>query len=137
MFCTNCGKEISEDSMVCAYCGAPVPGREQAYNGQPGSQQAYNGQTSSQQYNLKPDDSFNLVAGLFTWIWALVKGMWDLCIFDVIVCIVLGFVPILLMIYLIARIVIVGRNANYYYRLKETQGIPMHTAITDPNLRRL
>lgn len=32
MFCGNCGKEIADDSKVCAYCGTPVQSEGQPYN---------------------------------------------------------------------------------------------------------
>ncbi len=213
MFCSKCGKEIPDDSKVCAYCGAQVqvqaegqpynttqpnnqpyntvqpsnqpyhaaspnnqpyngqpnnqpyngqpnnqpyngqPNNRQYYNGQPNNQQYYNGQPNNQQYyngqpnnmmsankSLKPDNKFNLAAAFFTWIWALFKGMWDLALLDFFISF-LFFIPvagqIFAVLYLIFRIAIVGRNANYYYRLKVTMGIPMYKAIMDPNLRRL
>lgn len=164
MFCSECGKEIVNDAKVCSYCGKPVQGSIQQYSSMQSdtNQQNYNNQTSNNQQNygiqqpynnpsynnyernvtFKPDNKFNLVAGLFTWIWALVKGMWDLFLADMLICFICGLLTpagigaILLLIYLIVRIVFVGRNANYYYRLKEMQKIPMYKAIRDPNLRR-
>jgi hypothetical protein len=111
------------------------PYNQPYYNGQ----QYYNGQSGSG-YNLKPDNKYNLVAALFTWLWALFKGMWDLALFDFAVGLVF-LIPVVgwvvSVLYLIFRLAILGRNANYYYRLKVTMGIPMYKAIMDPNLRRL
>lgn len=33
MFCTNCGKEIPNDSRVCGYCGKPIKNPTQTENG--------------------------------------------------------------------------------------------------------
>ncbi len=42
MFCGNCGKEIANDSRVCAYCGTPVQTEGQPYNmAQPNNKQYY------------------------------------------------------------------------------------------------
>lgn len=237
MFCTNCGKEIPNDSRVCGYCGKPIqnpaqtengidtqaqyqnnqqgngqqyqssqpynnsqqnpngqpynnqpyqngqPYNNQQYsNGQPYNNQQYqNGQQynnqqnqNGQQYNnrqyqngqpnynvppmynnpqaqnnmgntaLQPDNKFNLVAGLFTWIWGFINGLWELAVIDIIIDIVnmlLMVIPplglFITIIYLTMRIIIVGRNANYYHRLKVTQNISFLSAIRDPNLRRI
>lgn len=183
MFCSKCGKEIPDDSKVCAYCGAQVqvqaesqpyhttqpnnqqfhaaspnnqpyngqPNSQQYYNGQPNNQQYYNGQPNNQPYggyaniSLKPDNKFNLAAALFIWIWAMFKGMWDIAIADFVLMFVMTFIAIvipvvgviLFLIFLLAQFILFGRNANYYYRLKETQGISTLKALRDPNLRRL
>ena len=135
--------------------GQPIYNNQQYNNGQPiynAPQQYNNGQgcynqQNSNMYSLQPDNKFNIIATLFTWIWALVKGMWDLFLVDLvikIILLILTFIPvanivalILRFIYFCARIVIVGRNANYYYRLKATQKIYMFKAMQDPNLRRI
>ena len=186
MFCSYCGREISNDSVVCGYCGASIQSNApigdgvdnsqeynsqinnnpQYYNGQPNNynQQYYGGQPSygvsptynnmpeanNQQYynnrdiKLKPDNKFNLAAGLFSWIWALFKGLWDMALLVIICDSVFGlliFIPMVgwffWLVYLLTRLFSVGRNANYYYRLKETQRIPFRKAIKDPNLRRI
>ncbi len=198
MFCSQCGKEIANDSKVCSYCGVPVQGTEEAGytqplnsqpyqappngqpyqtppggqpyqvppNGQPyqtppigqpyqaqsygqpyqmapAGQPYYNGQ-SNQGYNLKPDFKYNLAAAFFPGLWALFKGMWDLAIVEIVIgCISVPLAPvagigvIIGIVMTIFNFGILGRNANYYYRLKATMGIPMYKAIADPNLRRL
>lgn len=118
-------------------------------NGQPGynaPQQYNNGQGYNNQQNngvnsFKPDNKYNIVAALFTWIWALVKGMWDLAILDIVISFII-LIPVVgaiiwFIYFWVFRIAFVGRNANYYYRLKETQKISMFKAIQDPNLRKL
>lgn len=159
MFCSECGKEIVNDAKICSYCGKPVQGNNQPYNNvQPNINQQYYSNpannarppygnppyiVNSRNFIFKPDNKFNLVAGLFTWIWSICKGMWDLFLIDFLVHFLFGLlVPfgiglLLWVVYLVARIVFIGRNANYYYRLKETQKIPMYKAIQDPNLRRV
>lgn len=199
MFCSQCGKEIANDSKVCSYCGVPVQGADKAgytqplnsqpyqvppngqqyqtppggqpyqvppngqpyqtppggqpyqmqqynqpyYDGQPNNQQYFNGQLQ-QRYNLKPDYKYNLAAAFLPGLWALVKGMWDLAIVEIVInCISVLLAPvagaglIIGVVMMIFNLGILGRNANYYYRLKATMGIPMYKAITDPNLRRL
>ena len=118
MFCTKCGKEIPNDSKVCGYCGVLVEN------------------DSSQ-----PDDKFNVVAGLFPFPWALIKGMWDFALVIGVIHLLLVAIPVLGWV---ARIVIafvefilVGRNANYYYWLKTTKNISFWKAVRDVGLRRI
>lgn len=158
MFCSECGREIVNDAKVCSYCGKSVQGSSQQYSSMQSdtNQQNYSNQQNygmQQQYNnpsyknydrnvtFKPDNKFNIWAGLFTGIWSLIKGMWDLFFIYVLVHIIcvllvpLGIGSFLWGIFLIVKFIFVGRNANYYYRLKETQKIPMYKAILDSNLR--
>lgn len=127
----------------------PYNSNQQYNNGQPNyntpqqynNGQGFNNQQNNSINNLKPDNKYNLVAALFTWIWALVKGMWDLAILDFLFTFII-LIPIVgaiigFIYFWVFRIAFVGRNANYYYRLKETQKILMFKAIQDPNLRRL
>ncbi len=141
MFCTKCGREPVNGAKVCGYCGMPVQGNSlQNY----GMQQPYNNPSNNnhdRNVTFKPDNKFNIWAGLFTGIWSLIKGMWDLFFIYVLVHIIcallvpLGIGSFLWSIFLVVKFIFVGRNANYYYRLKETQKIPMYKAIRDPDLR--
>lgn len=148
MFCTKCGKEIGDDFNVCPYCGTATPTStastsngtqdNQIYHPRPTANTA---QPNNNGYgNLKPDNKYNLVAGLFPFLWSLVKGMWDLTA----VCLVftiIGLIPVIgqviSLVWFFVSLILIGRNANYYYRLKKTQNIWMHQAIKDPQLRRL
>ena len=141
MFCSGCGKEIVNGAKVCRYCGKPVQGSRQQNNGM---QQQYNNPSNNnhdRNVTFKPDNKFNIWAGFFTGIWSLIKGMWDLFFIYMLVHIIcallvpLGIGSFLWSIFLVVKFIFVGRNANYYYRLKETQKIPMYKAIRDPNLR--
>lgn len=121
--------------------GQPIYNAPQQYNNGLG----YYNQQNNNMYRFKPDNKFNIVAGLFTWIWALVKGMWDLFLIDFLISLVIAFIThhnfgvgsVLDFTYFWARLFFVGRNANYYYRLKATQKISMFKAMQDPNLRRI
>lgn len=140
MFCSYCGKEIPDNLKICGYCGTPVQRNVQNVDNT-GNTQGYSNQQNNSMNYLKPDNKYNLAAALFTWIWALVKGMWDLAILDFLFTFII-LIPIVgaiigFIYFWVFRIAFVGRNANYYYRLKETQKILMYKAIQDPNLRRL
>lgn len=183
MFCTNCGKEIADDSRLCGYCGAPVEtetgmqyqedaGVEQqgrGAQGTPAGQQGCAGQgnfvgqqnfqgvggypqnyVGPQGYNAnaqnryKPDNKFNVWAFLFGGLWFLFHGMWDVFLASIVYGILLLLVnvipvvgQIVSLVMSVACLVIMGRTANYYYRLKDQSNIPTYKAIMDPNLRRL
>lgn len=58
MFCSHCGKEISDDSKVCGYCGTPIDMKRQENSNQQTSQHVYGepetnftGQTGSYETN--------------------------------------------------------------------------------------
>ncbi len=205
MYCSNCGKEISEDYKVCGYCGAPVNvtaptagnsaqfpnnnmqvqnnnmqvsnGTPQYNNGAPqynngipqynngypqynngypqynngyqqynnGYQQYNGGSMYQQNYNTgyDTDRKFNFVAAFFPWIWGMVKGMWDMALISLALSLLgipLAITGVGLVISIpvtIAQFLLFGRNANYYYRLKEERGITFFKAVSDPNLRRI
>jgi len=159
--CSYCGKPVQGNNQPYRNV-QPNPGQQYYSNQADNNPQYYSNPTNNysanymqqpygSQFNndnsrnltFKPDNRFNLVAGLFTWIWALCKGMWDLFLLDFLISFIcgilipLGIVIIPMGIVKLARIIIVGRNANYYYRLKELEKIPMYKAIQDPNLRRI
>lgn len=116
------------------------------YGGQPGynSQPNYAAQPGYNAYNrFKPDSKFNLWAFLFGFLWLLVHGLWDAAAVTLVINIILIAIsatgvgaivagPIGLVVS-----VLIGRNANYYYRLKEQYNIMPFKALRDPNLRRI
>ena len=63
MFCSNCGKEISDDSKVCGFCGIPVGSTQtktsyhqtQTVYGEP--ETAYSGKTDNGQMNAGNQNS--------------------------------------------------------------------------------
>ena len=60
MFCRNCGKELSDEAVVCPHCGVQVgylnAPQGTAYNGQPYNGQPYNGQPYNGQYVPEQND---------------------------------------------------------------------------------
>lgn len=129
MFCGNCGKEIPNDSNVCGYCGSRV----EALTG--------SGRNFVKKPNgYKPDNKFNIWAFLFPPIWALVHGLVDLGLSIFGIAILVGIIPgigiLLELIFMIAVCIFMGRNGNYYYRLKKEQQISALAALKDPDFRR-
>lgn len=138
MFCGNCGKEITNNSNVCGYCGSPVKplngGRKyniiQKNNRGLGEDKVY-----------KPDDKFNIWAFIFSCIWALTHGLWDIALAVFVVGIVMGIIPVIGIIFNLvfgfAVAIFMGRNGNYYYRLKKQHNISTLAALKDSELRRI
>lgn len=145
MFCIKCGKEIGDDFNVCPYCGTATNNgtRNGNHSQQINYQKTANNSSQSNSNNserLKPDEKYNFIAGFFTLFWALFKGMWDL----VLVCfafMIIGLIPVIGQVisltWFAVSLIVIGRTANYYYRLKKTQNIWMYQAIMNPELRRL
>ena len=125
MFCNNCGKEIPNNSNVCGYCGSPV--------------KPLDGTGKNKTY--KPDNRFNIWAFIFSGIWALVHGLWDIALIAFVVGLVMAIILvigiILSFVFGLAFAIFLGRNGNYYYRLKKQQHISTLAALKDPELRRI
>lgn len=123
MFCSNCGKEIPDQSKICGFCGAASGG---------GNREEF-----------KPDHKFNICAFFFSTIWLLVKGMWDaagimigLGMLGMVIGVIPGVGLILTSVIGIILGIFWGRNGNYYYRLKKQRGISFWRAFHDPQLRK-
>lgn len=124
MFCSNCGKEIPDHSRVCGNCGTVLG--------------------SGRSEEFKPDNKFNIIAFLFATIWLLVKGMWDAAGIMIglgVLGIIIGLIPIIGLLLTgaigIGLGIFLGKNGNYYYRLKKQMGISFLEAFRNPQLRRV
>lgn len=133
MFCKNCGREIENDSRFCGYCGANTTNN---IDTNPYTIPTNNQQQENVNEQFKPDNRFNIMAFLFLWIWAAVKGLWDLMLIDLILSLVI-FIPVVGWLFLLIWRLFAARNANYYYRIKEQMKIPFYKAIQDTNIRRI
>lgn len=127
-FCQHCGAKTTEEQEICTSCGVRVnikesekePSRfkntDSSYNSYPEYYQSEFSaiENSNEQYQGK----FNWLSFLFTPIWLLSKGMWQLAL----VIIATAFFPFDGIILDVLIGFLVGRKANYLYYRKEKYG---------------
>lgn len=51
MFCSHCGKEISDDSIVCGFCGTPIDMKRQENSNQQTSQHCPGSFSTPEEYH--------------------------------------------------------------------------------------
>lgn len=132
-YCQNCGAPTKAEQEICTSCGVRVSGvrinsrarGRESFGSTMGSfsygsySEYYQNEFSAiERSNEEYQGKFNWLAFLFTPIWLLTKGMWQL----VLIVSVIYFFPLVGVLVALVFCFLIGRKANYLYYRKEKYG---------------